>query len=78
MAHKRLTGTVVSDKADKTVIVAVERSVLHPVYRKSYKVTKKFPAHDPVNAHKVGDVVTIEETRPLSATKRFQVIEAAS
>lgn len=72
---REFTGTVVSDKADKTVVVAVERRVTHPVYRKSYKVTKKFAAHDAQNTHKTGDVVTIRETRPLSATKRFIVIE---
>jgi small subunit ribosomal protein S17 len=74
---RQLTGTVVSDKPDKTVIVAIKRDVVHPVYRKRYSVTKKVAAHDEGNAHKVGDVVTIEETRPLSATKRFKVIPAA-
>lgn len=71
-----LTGTVVSDKPDKTVIVAISRTVVHPIYRKAYKATKKIAAHDPENAHKTGDQVTIEETRPLSATKRFKVVEA--
>lgn len=75
--HRELRGVVVSDKGDKTVIVAVERKVLHPVYRKAYSVTKKFPAHDAANAHKVGDTVTIQETRPLSATKRFKVVPPA-
>lgn len=74
MANNReLQGTVVSDKSDKTVIVAVKRNVLHPVYRKSFKMTSKFTAHDETNAYKIGDTVTIQETRPLSATKRFKV-----
>lgn len=77
MAHKReLQGTVVSDKANKTIIVAVERKVLHPVYQKAFKVTNRFTAHDEANAHKVGDTVTIQETRPLSRTKRFKVIDS--
>ncbi len=75
MAEKRrLQGKVVSDKTDKTVIVAVARRKTHPLYRKPYQVTKKFAAHDAENTAKVGDVVTIEETRPLSATKRFKLI----
>ena len=71
---RTLTGVVVSDKADKTIIVQTERRVMHPVYRKAYKVTKKFAAHDAENAAKVGDTVTIEETRPLSARKRFRLV----
>lgn len=74
---RRLTGTIVSDKPDQTVIVAIERRVVHPIYRKSYAVTKRIAAHDPDNSHKVGEVVTITETRPLSATKRFIVSESA-
>lgn len=70
---RRISGTVVSDKPDQTVIVATERKVVHPIYRKAYAVTKRIPAHDPDNSYKVGDTVTIEETRPLSATKRFKV-----
>lgn len=72
---RELTGTVVSDKPDKTVIVAVERAVVHPVYRKRYTITKKFAAHDPENKHKVGETVTIAETKPLSARKRHIVVE---
>lgn len=78
MASKRnqLTGTVVSDKPDQTVIVAIERRKMHPLYRKRYLVTKRIAAHDPDNAHKVGEQVTIEETRPLSATKSFKVVKS--
>lgn len=75
MKRRRLTGTVVSDAPDQTVIVQVERRVVHPLYRKAYNVSKKFAAHDPKNEYSVGQAVTIEETRPISKTKRFQVIE---
>ena len=74
MKRRRLTGTVVSDAPDQTVTVKVDRRKVHPLYRKAYSVSKKFAAHDPQNAHKVGDVVTIEETRPISKSKRFQVV----
>ena len=76
MAGKRqLRGTVVSNKGDKTVIVSVERSISHPIYRKKYRVTTRFAAHDPENSGEVGQTVTIEETRPMSATKRFIVVK---
>lgn len=68
-------GRVVSDKMDKTVVVAVDYLKPHPLYRKIIRRTKKFHAHDEENACKVGDVVRIEETRPLSRTKRWRVIE---
>jgi small subunit ribosomal protein S17 len=74
MKRRRLTGTVVSDAPDQTVTVLVERRVVHPLYRKAYNVSKKFAAHDPKNEYSVGQVVTIEETRPISKSKRFQVI----
>jgi small subunit ribosomal protein S17 len=74
MKRRRLTGTVVSDSPDQTVIVQVERRVVHPLYRKAYNVSKKFAAHDPKNEFSEGQVVTIEETKPISKTKRFQVI----
>lgn len=77
MKRRRLIGTVVSDAPDQTVIVKVARRKIHPLYRKAYNVSKKFAAHDAKNAYKVGAVVTIEETKPLSATKRFQVIGEA-
>jgi small subunit ribosomal protein S17 len=72
---KRFTGTVVRDKMDKTVIVAVPRFVKHPKYQKFYKQTKTFKAHDAANTHKVGDKVTIEETKPISKDKSFVVVD---
>lgn len=66
-------GTVVSDKMTKTVTVAVERKVRHPLYGKVIKKTKKFMAHDENEVAKAGDVVLIEETRPLSKLKRWRV-----
>ncbi len=68
-------GRVVSDKMDKTVIVAVEYTRQHPIYKKAMKRTSKFAAHDEENQCKTGDVVRIEETRPLSKTKRWVVRE---
>ena len=68
-------GRVVSDKMDKTVIVAVEYTRQHPIYKKAMKRTSKFAAHDEENRCKIGDVVRIEETRPLSKTKRWVVRE---
>ncbi len=76
MPRRILQGTVVSDKNEKTVIVRVERQVMHPLYKKYIKRTKRYAAHDEGNAHKVGDVVRIIEGRPLSRTKRWVVIEA--
>lgn len=70
---RRLRGEVVSDKMDKTVVVAVARLKRHPIYRKQYKATARFKAHDEQNQYKVGDLVEISETRPLSAQKRWQV-----
>ena len=66
-------GTVVSDKMDKTVVVRVERLVPHPVYKKYVRKHKKYKAHDPDNRCRVGDRVTITETRPLSREKRWRV-----
>ncbi|MBO9313290.1 MAG: 30S ribosomal protein S17 [Chloroflexus sp.] len=68
-------GRVVSDKMDKTVVVAVDYLKPHPLYRKIIRRTKKFHAHDEHNECKVGDTVRIEETRPLSRTKRWRVVE---
>lgn len=68
-------GRVVSDKMDKTIIVAVEYTRQHPIYKKAMKRTSKFAAHDEQNLCKIGDVVRIEETRPLSKTKRWVVRE---
>lgn len=75
MARKTITGTVVSDKPDQTVIVATARRVVHPIYRKAYRVTKRIAAHDPDNACKVGDTVTITDSRPISKTKRYTVTD---
>ena len=75
MPRRILQGTVVSDKNEKTVIVRVERQVMHPLYKKYIKRSKRYAAHDEGNAHKVGDVVRIIEGRPLSRTKRWVVIE---
>ena len=74
-ARKTYRGTVVSDKMDKTITVAVETKKTHPLYGKRVKYTKKFKAHDEQNAAHEGDTVLIMETRPLSATKRFRLVE---
>lgn len=70
-----LKGVVVSDKMDKTVVVSVSRFVKHPLYGKFYKVSKKYKAHDENNESKIGDKVTIMETRPISKDKKFKVIK---
>jgi len=74
MPKRVLTGRVVSDKADKTVTVLVERRVMHPLYKKFIRRSKKYAAHDDANLCKEGDVVQIEECRPLSKTKTWVVI----
>ena len=68
-------GKVVSDKMDKTITVAVETYKMHPLYKKRVKYTKKFKAHDEENRAKVGDIVKIMETRPLSKHKRWRLVE---
>ena len=73
--RKTMIGTVVSDKMDKTVVVAVETSVRHPMYKKTVKRTYKLKAHDESNECKAGDKVKVMETRPLSKGKRFRVVE---
>ena len=70
---RTLTGTVVSDKMDKTVTVLVERKVKHPVLGKIIRVSKKYHAHDEANEFHAGDVVTIEECRPIAKTKSWRV-----
>ncbi|TVS04277.1 MAG: 30S ribosomal protein S17 [Cyanobium sp. PLM2.Bin73] len=75
MATKERVGTVVSDKMDKTVVVAVENRFPHPIYKKTVSRTKRYKAHDETNGCKVGDRVRITETRPLSRTKRWTVAE---
>ena len=73
--RKKLTGKVVSDKMDKTVVVNVQRYVAHKKYGKYYKIDKRYKAHDENNEYKVGDTVVIEECRPLSKDKNFTVVE---
>jgi small subunit ribosomal protein S17 len=74
-ARKTRVGVVVSDKMAKTVVVAIERRVKHPVYGKMMTRTKKLKAHDEQNTAKTGDTVRIMETRPLSKDKRFRLVE---
>ena len=73
--RKVMVGTVVSDKMDKTVVVAVKTSVSHPVYGKTVKRTYKLKAHDENNECQTGDTVRVMETRPLSKDKRWRVVE---
>jgi small subunit ribosomal protein S17 len=73
--RKTKVGRVVSDKMDKTIVVAVERLTRHPLYKRVIRVTKKFKAHDEGNEARVGDTVLIEESRPLSRTKRWRLVE---
>ncbi|PLS15549.1 30S ribosomal protein S17 [Bacillus sp. M6-12] len=73
--RKVYTGRVVSDKMDKTITVMVETYKKHTLYGKRVKYSKKFKAHDEQNEAKIGDTVRIMETRPLSATKRFRLVE---
>ena len=75
MPKRVLEGVVVSDKNDKTIVVKVERRLTHPVLKKTVRLTKKYHAHDEKNAAKVGDVVRIEETKPLSKQKRWLLVE---
>jgi len=72
---KILQGLVVSDKADKTITVKTERQIAHPLYRKYYKQSKKITAHDENNECGIGDLVKVQEIRPLSKTKRWNLIE---
>lgn len=74
MPKRILTGTVVSDKGDKTIVVKVERKVKHPLYGKIIRRSKKYHAHDAENAFKEGEVVRIEETKPISKLKTWAVI----
>ncbi|MFN8287680.1 MAG: 30S ribosomal protein S17 [Chitinophagales bacterium] len=73
--RKERTGLVTSDKMDKTITVSIERKVKHPIYGKFVKQTKSFKAHDEKNEAKTGDTVKIAETRPLSKTKRWRLVE---
>ena len=73
--RKEIIGVVVSDKNDKTITVKTETYRKHPLYSKRVKVSKKYTAHDEANKAKVGDKVRIAETRPLSKTKRYELVE---
>ena len=75
MPKRVLEGVVVSDKNDKTIVVKVERRLTHPVLKKTVRLTKKYHAHDEKNTAKVGDVVRIEETTPLSKLKRWALVD---
>ena len=75
MPKRVLTGTVVSDKTDKTIVVSVERRVKHPLYGKIIKRSKKYHAHDETNQFREGETVRIEETAPISKLKSWKVIE---
>ncbi len=75
--RKRKTGRVVSDKMDKTIVVSVERLQRHRLYKRVIRLTTKFKAHDERNEARVGDTVVIEESRPLSATKRWRLVEVS-
>jgi len=77
-SRKVRIGRVVSDKMDKTIVVAVEEFVRHPLYGKAVKRTKKFKAHDEQNVCNIGDRVKIMETRPLSKDKRFRLVEVVA
>ena len=72
--RKTKVGRVVSDKMDKTIVVSVERMTRHPLYKRVIRLTSKFKAHDEDNEARVGDTVLIEESRPLSATKRWRLV----
>jgi small subunit ribosomal protein S17 len=80
MPRRVLQGVVVSDKADKTVTVVVERRLMHPLYKKFIKRSKRYHAHDEANTAKTGDIVRIRECRPISKTKSWEILvdEAAA
>ncbi len=78
MPKRVLQGVVVSDACDKMIVVRVERRVMHPVYKKFIMRSKKYAAHDEKNVHKTGDVVRIEESKPISKRKRWIVLAAAA
>jgi small subunit ribosomal protein S17 len=78
MPKRVLQGTVVSDKNDKTIVVRVERRFTHPLLKKTVRRSKKYHAHDAENKCKVGDMVLIEETAPISKNKRWVVVEGSA
>ena len=73
--RKTKVGIVVSDKMDKTIVVQIVRKAKHPLYGKTVKITKKYKAHDEENVAKIGDKVTITETRPISKDKKWRLVE---
>lgn len=73
--QRTFTGVVVSDKMAKTIVVRVDRTVVHPKYGKRYVMSRRYKVHDEKNAHKVGETVSFVETRPLSRDKRWRVLE---
>ena len=75
MPRRVMEGTVVSDKGDKTIIVKVERTMLHPVMKKTIRLSKRYHAHDEENVYKTGERVRIEETKPISKTKTWRVLD---
>ena len=78
MPKRVLEGVVVSDKNDKTIVVKVERRLRHPVLKKTVRLSKKYHAHDEKKTAKTGDVVRIEETRPISKQKRWTLLETVA
>ena len=72
---RSLKGVIVSDKMDKTIVISVDRYKEHPKYKKRYKISKKYKAHDEKNEYKIGDKVVIHESRPLSKDKKWEVIK---
>jgi small subunit ribosomal protein S17 len=78
MPKRELQGIVVSDKGDKTVVVNVERRIVHPMYKKIIKRSKRFAAHDEANKHKLGEVVRIRECAPKSKRKTWEVVDLTS
>jgi small subunit ribosomal protein S17 len=78
MPKRELQGIIVSDKGDKTVVVSVERRIVHPMYKKIIKRSKRFAAHDEANKHKLGEVVRIRECAPKSKRKTWEVVDLAS
>ncbi|MFQ6008451.1 MAG: 30S ribosomal protein S17 [Candidatus Zixiibacteriota bacterium] len=74
-SRKVRVGTVISDKMDKSIVVRVDRTIRHPLYKKTFRTFSKLYAHDENNQARVGDVVRVMETRPLSAMKRWRLVE---
>jgi small subunit ribosomal protein S17 len=74
MPRRVLQGVVVGDKGDKTITVLVERRLMHPIYKKFIKRTKRYHAHDAANSAKIGDIVRIRECRPISKTKSWEIL----